>query len=243
MNREELRLAVQSRFNENSSAVNTVYEKFTAALDERVKDYISAKGLDLSAQGEATIFRDGQKHYYRMRDMARYGADDLNDILKTELDLILGGLRANNVAGASILMHIFGINAGRHVHSYPSRLSTLIDNLYFLIASFYEISVDGTFNIKKIINQRLTSYNRDLRDHLTSHVVKKSFYRLRNAQVHDAPDFMEWISSGEEELPCLSLEFFDGNSHMTAERAFDYLFPFYERTLETSTKAVELLLV
>src|SRR3989344_3906459 len=166
METEQLQSNVQARHDKNSSAANTVYVNFIDALDASLDRYVKAKGLEFPEGKAASVFRNGQKHYHRMRTMARYGADDLKDILKVEMNLILEGLKSRDAPEVKLLMHVLAGDVGRYVHSYPSRLSTLIDNLHLLVASYYEIDVEGEFSITAAVGQQLAEYNRDLKYHL-----------------------------------------------------------------------------
>src|SRR3989338_5140772 len=189
MDYEQLRSKVQARHDQNSAAINAAYRGFIDVMNASVTGYVKAKGLEFPQGEAAAVFRDGQEHYNRMLDTARYGAKDLDKILKIEVVSALWDSRTG-AAEEKILMSIFGEEAGMYVQSYPVRLSTLIDNLHLLVASWYGIDVEGEFSIKAAVGMKLAEHNRDLKYYLQRQVVKKSFGNLRTAQVHSAPDFM-----------------------------------------------------
>lgn len=212
----------------------------------------------LSALDSYVVFGDAGDHYDTVLDMARFASDDLHDILMEDKNAArhfdrLQSLRREGRRERALLeradyvdqfeQHTRSIK--RAVHSFPVRLSTLIDNLYYLSAGYYGLSTTCQTEERKNIEKQLRGINARLGNYLRRKLNLSErlseLYCMRNRLVHNCPNFGV-LGNDRGDLGVASVFTLAFDKGEKQEPVFEYLFEFYKLVLERALGAVDLLL-
>ncbi|HLD05486.1 MAG TPA: hypothetical protein VJG90_07230 [Candidatus Nanoarchaeia archaeon] len=204
---------------------------------------------------DAVLGSQAASHYSRVGHMADYAQEDLqelarlekNALFKLELFFKLGPEDLTTSFVRGLLGSMQELSAQRQfdklLQSYFVRLSTLVDNLYDVVANFHGIPLVGHDHRRHQIHDTLLKTNIPLRNHLRSHFyfsdTSRKINALRNQFVHAEPDFDIFYDRDRTPLePPRFLITIEALKHPF----FDYVAGLYVDTLNRSGEAMSILL-
>jgi hypothetical protein len=206
-----------------------------------------AMGLAFDDTAMHDILGEGYLYFNRVQAMQLYALEDLRNIAhieKSQIEVILKHLgpkiEAEHTNLNKALSHVMSFNLDRYVHSFISRISTLTDNAFYMVAAYNGLEYSRTKDDKKEITMQLNNINKKLSESLRSlrflNVDGISFISLRNSSMHELPLY-SLREYAENSVKQFSLNLVDENNQQ--HNVYDFLNQFYEQTLNKSEKLIK----
>jgi len=140
------------------------------------------------------------------------------------------------------------------VHNFIGEISTLVDNVYQVVASYYGIDTFSRDAKKSVIRILRDRENRELAEHLSTafrdSLPFRNFNNLRNYSLHACPThnirFPDTQAYGDVDFfslaPTISYPTSSGSKEGTTEGLYDFMLGLYSHVLDSTKRALYLML-
>ncbi|MFH1510387.1 MAG: hypothetical protein ABIF10_01745 [Candidatus Woesearchaeota archaeon] len=262
---EKLLYEEHTKYNQRLDRIRKCVGEFKGGISPLYNENLCDKHLEVVMVPEEMDHGIGG-NWYQVLNMAEFASADLKDIMDLELETAKAYVSEFKKGYNELLSQNEGIfhilqnahKAERYSHAFFSRISTLLDNLYYLVSRYYYIdtarTVESGASIRKAIEAGVKKYNPRLSCFLKQHFGfsnrQKEFNSLRNPFLHNTPKLFIQpdIKPSEEPMRPQELVSFAYNAYVLfsdeprKEKLFDYLFSFYQHSLGNAHQAYTMVL-